>query len=76
MVFFWNKQKGQDDRISEISKSNTEAHNRITRQGEQNNDKFARRDDVLMMESRIIEAMNSGLESLKQDIRDNKNGGG
>jgi len=75
MVFFWNKQKGQDERIKQTFDVASDAHDRITKQGESNNDKFARRDDMAAMENRIIESMTNGFESLKQDIRDNKKGG-
>ena len=47
MAFFWRNQSAQDERMKRIEGAADDAHDRITKQGERNNDKFARRDDML-----------------------------
>jgi len=69
MGFFWKNQAAQDERMKEHKQSISDAHSRITKQSEANNNKYARRDDVSAMEERIIRSVTDGLADLKDDIR-------
>ena len=73
MGFFWYVQRGQDKTIAEATKLGKDAHERITKQAERNNEKFARRDDVAQIERRLISALKDHIETIREDIRDIKN---
>jgi len=68
-AFFWKSKADQDKRIDSNESSISKAHDRITSQANDNNEKFARRDDVKRMEDRLVMAMNTGFSSVKSDIQ-------
>lgn len=68
-AFFWKSKADQDKRIDKNEASIGDAHDRITDQASMNNDKFARRDDMKSMEERLVNAMQSGFNGIKEDIR-------
>jgi len=68
-MFFWKSRDAQNKRIDEVCDSSSRAHDRITSEIHQNNEKFARRDDVNAMEKRIVNNMDRGFNDLKSDIR-------
>ena len=69
MGFFWNQQNNQKKLISEAKELAGQAHIRITKQAESNNDKFARRDDVEKAEKRIIDSFKTGISEVNKNIR-------
>lgn len=68
-VGFWRLISSMSARICKNEETIAELHERITKQADSNNEKFARRDDMKDMEDRLVNAMNAGFNGLKQDIR-------
>lgn len=68
-MFFWKSREAQNKRIDEVCDASSRAHDRITEQAHQNNEKFARRDDVKNLEERLVNTMNTGFNGIKEDIR-------
>lgn len=68
-AFFWKSKEDQNKRIDKNEKATLDAHTRITNQASDNNDRFARRDDVKDIEQRLVNTMQSGFNDLKEDIR-------
>lgn len=68
-AFFWHSKANQTKRMDSVESKVDDAHRRITEQADNNNEKFARRDDVRSIESRLVKHMDQKFTDLKEDIR-------